>query len=59
MGFNSGFKGLNFIRPVKYLHFRAWFMKNVLFEEKKIQSSYKRRVLENETEILQQYLKMQ
>jgi hypothetical protein len=33
-------------------------MKNVLFEQKKI-SSYKRRVLENETEIMQQYLKMQ
>jgi hypothetical protein len=34
-------------------------MKNLLFEQKKIKSPNKRRVVENKTDILQQVFKMQ
>jgi hypothetical protein len=42
---------------VKYLNFRAWFMKSILFEDKKIKLWNTQHFKENKTEIMQHVLK--
>jgi hypothetical protein len=41
------------------LNFSSWFIKNVLFEQKKIKLWSKQNFVENKTEIMQHILKMQ
>jgi hypothetical protein len=36
-----------------YLNFRAWFIKNVLFEQKKVKLLNKQHFVENKVDILQ------
>ena len=46
-----------FILQDRYLYSMAWFMKNILFEQKKIKSWNKQHFVENRTEIMQHVLK--
>jgi hypothetical protein len=50
---------LTFKQPGWYLNCSLWFMKNVLFEQKKIKLWNKQHLVGNETEIMQHVLKMQ
>jgi hypothetical protein len=51
--------GIQGFKPCWYLNFKAWFMKNVLFEQQKIKLRNKQHFVKNKTEIMQHALKMQ
>jgi hypothetical protein len=50
---------LTFNRTGWYLNFSTWFMKNVLFEEKKEKLRNKQHFLENKTQTMQHVLQIQ